>query len=756
MQPLDTPIVKDLVLIGGGHSHVSVLKMLAMDPMPGVRITLIARDVHTPYSGMLPGLIAGHYTFDETHIDLGPLCQFAGARLIRASANGLNLNQREVLFADRPPLPFDILSINTGSTPRAEEVPGAEKFAVKVKPINTFLKRWEELLERITESQTKKHLAIVGAGAGGIELAFAIHHRVKEEKDSSGDPKVSIQIFSKSPTVLPHHNKLTQKKVARHLSEKGIECQLSRGISEVGKDFVIDDQGTQHLADEVLWVTQATAAPWIKESDLETDSQGFIKVKSTLESISHPGVFACGDVAHVIEHPREKAGVFAVRQGPPLFANLVHALKSESLEPFTPQKKFLTIISTGEKYAIASRNQFAVEGKWVWKWKDWIDQKFMEKFNVLPEMEEHSASSLAPADGITNEETLKLLSKTAMRCGGCGAKVGSSVLSKVLSKLKMSDRQEGVHLSFDQGDDAAVFDLTPGLSCVQTIDFFRSPIDDPYLFGKIAANHALSDIFAMGAKGKAALAVATVPFGLEEKVEATLYAMLQGAVEVLDEAGVALVGGHSGEGKELALGFSITGEADSSELLKKRGLELDDVLVLTKPIGTGTLLAGDMRLKAKGRWISHAIDTMLQSNLKASEILKKHGSQAATDITGFGLLGHALEMLQNPAIGIKLSLKDIPYLEGATELVQQGIFSTLQESNVRLRRGVEASEKNRQDPRFALLFDPQTSGGLLAGLHSENVLACLEELNSAGYHRSQVIGRVVTPNSSDAPIEIVD
>ncbi|NIR58233.1 MAG: bifunctional NADH dehydrogenase FAD-containing subunit/selenide, water dikinase SelD, partial [Gammaproteobacteria bacterium] len=159
MKKADSPVVKDLVLLGGGHSHVAVLKRFGMKPLPGVRLTLISRDVHTPYSGMLPGLIAGHYAFDDAHIDLARLARFAGARLYHAEANGLDLANRRVLFPDRPPVAYDLLSINIGITPHMGDVPGAAGEATPVKPIDGFLGRWQRMSARVLEHEGPMRIA---------------------------------------------------------------------------------------------------------------------------------------------------------------------------------------------------------------------------------------------------------------------------------------------------------------------------------------------------------------------------------------------------------------------------------------------------------------------------------------------------------------------------------------------------------------------------------------------------------------------
>ena len=749
MKVSDAPIVKDLVLVGGGHSHVAVLKRFGMKPVPGVRLTLICRDVHTPYSGMLPGFVAGHYSFDETHIDLGALARFANARFFHSDVSGLDLNEKRVLCDNRPPVPFDVLSINIGSAPRTADVPGATETAVPVKPINRFLERWEALRQRAMTHTGKLRVAVVGGGAGGVEILLAIQHRLRAERGAAEE--IEYHLFSGNETILPTHNRNVQRVFAKTLKDRGVTVHGGQPVVEVTPGHLRTEDGQTNDADEILWVTAAGAAPWPGEAGLATDEAGFIAVGDTLQSTSHENVFAAGDIASMINHPRPKSGVFAVRQGKPLAKNLRRALLSQRLKPFSPQKRFLSLISTGDKYAVASRGGWSLKGRSVWRWKDWIDRRFMQKFNELPDMDEDEKTDL-PA-GLAGADVIKEISAIAMRCGGCGAKVGATVLARALNALTPVPRTD-VLIGLHEPDDAAVVEIPPGKVMVHTVDSFRAMIDDPYIFGKIAANHSLGDIYAMGGEPQTALAIATIPFGLEEKVEDTLGKMMAGAMEILKDAGAALVGGHTSEGSELSLGFAINGLIDRDQVMRKGGLTQGDKIILTKPVGTGTLFAADMRHKAKGRWITAALDSMVQSNRQGAECLVRHGAHACTDVTGFGLLGHLVEMVRASEVDVTLELGAIPFLDGAEETVREGIVSSLQPQNVRLRRAIANLEEAGKDPRYPLIFDPQTSGGLLASLPPDTADDCVEALKKLGYERTAVIGEVKAQSDALEPVTI--
>ncbi|MBT8134087.1 MAG: selenide, water dikinase SelD, partial [Gammaproteobacteria bacterium] len=297
-------------------------------------------------------------------------------------------------------------------------------------------------------------------------------------------------------------------------------------------------------------------------------------------------------------------------------------------------------------------------------------------------------------------------------------------------------------------DDASVTEVPAGKLVVQSVDYFRSFIDDPYVFGQIAANHALSDIFAMGAETQSAMAIATIPYGIEDQVEDQLFQAMSGAIDVLNASNTALVGGHSSEGAELSFGLSVTGLASREQVMRKSGMQPGDILIITKALGTGTLFAADMRLKAKGRWIDAALQSMLLSNQAAGFCMHRHGATACTDITGFGLLGHIVEMTRSSGNSVELALDSLPIMDGALEMIEAGIFSSLQQQNVRLRRAIKDPGELREHKHFPLLFDPQTSGGLLAAIPADKAEACLAELRELGYPASVIIGSVIDDEQS--------
>ncbi len=762
MQTSDQPILRDIVLIGGGHSHVGVLKSFGMNPIPGVRLTLICTDMHTPYSGMLPGYVAGHYDYDAVHIDLSRLAAFAGARLYRDEVIGIDRTNQKVICKSRPAVPYDQLSINIGSTPQLQGVPGAAEHAVAVKPIRNFNDRWLQLLERVKTHKGKTTIAVVGAGAGGVELLLAMQFRLRNELTKLGcnPDELTFHLLTSSDTILPTHNAGVRSRFDAVLAQRGVRVHRNAEVTKVNAQVLTTAAGQELRADEIIWVTRAGGAAWLKNTGLQLTAEGFIEVKDTLQTINDPLIFAAGDIASMVNFKLEKAGVFAVRQGKPLTENLRRAVGGTTLEAYRPQTSWLALISTGDKYAVASRGWLGFAGAWVWQWKDWIDQRFMRKFSEFPEMSAKATSvpfnNALGGVKLNSEESLQAISAIAMRCGGCGAKVGATILQNALSNLHPVQRDD-VLIGLKDPDDAAVVRVPPGMAMVHSVDFFRAFIDDPYIFGKVAANHALGDIWAMGGQAQSATAVCTVPPGMDSKVEDVLFQMMTGALEVLNEADCSLVGGHTGEGKELALGFAINGliEDKPEAILRKSGMKPGDVLILTKPIGTGTLFAAHARLAAKGRWIDAALQSMVISNRVGAQILRDHGGTACTDLTGFGLLGHLVEMTRPSGVDAEIHLSALPLLDGAQECVEAGITSSLQSANVRLRRALRNQEEFVKHPRYPLIFDPQTAGGLLASVPLTQVDACIAALKAQGYPHTCKIGRILPQGEALEPIALI-
>lgn len=758
-----TSIAQDVVLIGGGHSHAIALKQFGMNPLSGVRLTLITNVCATPYSGMLPGYVAGLYSFDDCHIDLRPLARFAGATLIVDRAIGLDLRHNRVICANHPAIAFDLLSIDIGSTPATVMVPGANEYAIPVKPISKFLHQWDQLVGQVKEQPDRPiRLGIVGGGAGGVELALAAQARLQHLYANAKLPdRAEFHLFQRDRQLLPNRHPSLGRRLQPILQQRGMQLHLGETVEAIESASPHQVRCTSGLTvpcDRVFWVTQASAAPWLQEAGLATNPEGFVLVDDTLQSISHPQVFAAGDVATMVNHPRPKAGVFAVRQGKPLYQNLRRVLLGAAPRPFTPQKEFLLLIGTGDRSAIASRGILtSLPSPLLWRWKEGIDRAFMNQFTCLTPMGSASRRERVTRKQFAIGEQSPATSYQPMPCAGCGSKVGRSALKRALSRVQQDFgwSRPDILIGLDAPDDAAVVSVPVGQVMVQTVDYFRALVADPFLLGQITTHHCLNDLFAMGATPHSALAIATLPYAREAKQEEMLYQLLSGTLKTLHQAGAGLIGGHTIAGEELAFGLTCNGFTAIDQLLQKTALQPGQVLILTKPLGTGTLFAADMQLRAKGRWIEAAIQSMLCSNQAAAQCFQAHQAQACTDITGFGLGGHLLEMVGSAAVTIELELSAIPLMGGVEATLEQKIFSSLHPQNLQAAALIQASDRLLHYPHYPILFDPQTAGGLLAALPSEQANPCLTHLQANGYPQSAIIGRVLPPQG-DRPIKIVE
>ena len=740
-----TPQAKHLVLLGGGHSHLFVLKRLGMDPVPGLVVTLISSEIDTPYSGGMPSYISGFCSKDAMHIDLRPLAQFAGARLIKARVEEIDLEAKTISLPGRPPLAFDLISLNPGSTPSPQALLGAEH-ACAVKPIAAFLTRWEavhqEALAAVRAGQDFA-ISLIGGGPASVELALAMHYRIHTDcglklKERSS---LTMRIIGAAQELLPQHNGKVRQRVMSTLKERRIEVHSGQRVKRFLADSVQTTEGQDFKSDASFYATGAALAAWPARCGLGLAADGFLDVLPTLQTASHEFVFAAGDAASIRGAPRPKSGVYAVRAGKILAENLIRYATQRKLKTFKPQRQALALISMGDKSAIASKGSTSAQGRLVWQIKQRIDSRFVNRFSHPPAMQ----VEIDLARGLLDSEDESQLRSHALRCAGCGAKVASGVLDEVLDELHEDREPRRV-------EDASSVALPDGRVLLQSIDQLSAFINDPFLFARIASNHALSDIYAMGAQPHSALAVIGMPMASRTMSKRLLSEIMQGCKLTLAENDCELLGGHTAENPQLQLGLAVNAFAKPDECLTKDGASATDLLILTRPLGTGTLLAGDMRALSRHRWIESAVEQMLLSNRRASQIFSKQRASACTDITGFGFAGHLAEMITPNGAAIELALDKVPLLEGSLELAERGVRSSLYESNKRAASVFYNDEAFGSDARFNLLFDPQTAGGLLASIPEHRAGNCVAQLREAGYGAAAIVGRVVRTGDATASV----
>ncbi|MGJ8584754.1 MAG: selenide, water dikinase SelD [Marinosulfonomonas sp.] len=724
------PLTRNLLLIGGGHTHALLLRKWGMHPLPGARVTLVNPGPTAPYTGMLPGFVAGHYERDELNIDLVKLARFADASFINDRAVAVDPENRLVTLAGGRKVAYDALSIDVGITSAMPDLPGFVDHAVPAKPLDQFANKWESFRKAVLTGEARPDIAVIGGGIGGVELALAMHHALKSDQISD----IRITLIDRS-NILTNISKTTSDLLQSRLRLAKINIVENQTVTSVGPDSVTLDGHYDIASSFTVGVAGGRPHLWLAGCGLDL-TDGFITVGPQLHSLAHSNVFAVGDCAHMAENPRPKAGVFAVRQAPILYHNLRASLSGGKLHNFKPQRDYLKLISLGEKSAIATKWGRQISGAVMWHWKDFIDRKFMDQFIDLTPMETVDLPAVH-ATGLKDALGSKPM------CGGCGAKVGGQVLQDVLCDLPTSKRDDVVS---EPGDDAAILKQPGGGFQVMTTDHLRSFVQDPWLMARITAVHALGDIWAMGAEPQAVTLNLTVPRMSSELQGIFVSEVMQSISEIVNDTGAEIVGGHTSMGAEFSIGLTVTGLTKSPITLA--GAQPGDAILLTKPIGSGTIMAGDMALAAKGDWVIDALTSMSKPQRTAARVLR--GAHAMTDVTGFGLAGHAAGLARASNVTIELDLNAIPTLNGAEELAAQGVRSTLYDANRALLPDLDPSGS----PRAELLFDPQTSGGLLAAIPQDSVSEIVIKLKTLNFD-AHVIGTCLDPDGS-GPVRLLN
>ncbi len=680
---------------------------------PATRITLVSRHSTLCYSGLVPAVLAGLAPAASCRLDLRRLCALAGVAFVRAEIVGLDPAARLLRLEGRPPLAFDRLSLDVGAvTPRT---PGE----IAVKPLEGLLS-WAEHLPAAD-------LRLRGGGASALEVALALRAR-------GAQPRLLL------------------RGAALHLSSPAANRRAERLLRQAAIPVQRQVDASQRTD---LACTGSQAPGWLAEAGLPVDpASGRVLTEATLQVRHHPALFAVGDCGLIATRPRPPSGVWAVRAAPALAGNLRRSLANQPLVPWRPQALALQLLGDGgvcgPPRALALWGPFAVgPHPWLWLWKRRLDHRFMASFERLRPM---TASGPAATPGTDSEVP------PAMGCRGCAAKLAAAPLRSALTRLAALD---GLPAPPAPEDAPLLRQLEGGLRLLQSVDGFPALVADPWLNGRLTTLHACGDLWASGATVNSAQVVVTIPSGSPSLQEELLLQTLAGVRSVLAPLGAALLGGHTLEGRDgagLAVTLAVNGLAPETRHWGKGPLAAGDVLVLSRPIGTGVLFAAAMAGLPCGPWLDGALARLERDQAALVPLLAAHGCHACTDITGFGLLGHLGEMLSAgttaeqraetpPSLVVELDGEAIPAFPGALELLADGQASSLAPANAEALallggsvRWVGAEPLTRA--REGLLIDPQTCGPLLAALPRERATAALRALHEAGFAEARVIARV--------------
>ena len=699
---------KQLILVGGGHANVQVILSFAMRPLRDVSVVLISDQILAGYSGMLPGWIAGHFTREQTHIDLSKLCSVCGVTFIHTAVTNIDTVAQSVICKKRPAFYYDLLCINTGSKP-AVLTSTAEEAVIPIKPVEEFLVRLDACLK---SKEDKVIVSIIGAGVAGVEVMFALCERYSHQSN------IHYQLVTSDTGIVPRLNNSARKFLRDELKSLNVSTKTQFRLKNIEQGKMIAQNGDEIPSDITILCSGGKPPAWLEKVNLDKDKDGFIQVNDSLQSVSSTNVFAAGDIASIQGNELEKSGVYAVRQGELLTRNLRKALQGSSLKSYRPQKSFLKLISLGHEKALAVRGPFATAGKWVWKWKWRIDTRFVDRFNDFTMQQKLTGDFAQDPDD-------------QMRCSGCAAKIGQSVLNESLSEIENT---------FIKDDSALVRSDASG-RLFQSVDFFRSLIDDHYLNTLITLNHAFNDSYAMGLIPETIMSMIALPPASDQIQKNRLAQIHAGIRDGLAESGSRLIGGHTAESSEAIQGFSVNAMSADKILWSNQGMKAGDALLLSKPLGTGVLFAAYAEGKVSGEVISHAIASMLQTHYQAVKELRDEPVNACTDVTGFGLLGHLTQMMPETGVKIALHLNALPILDGAEDLLNSGFRSSLHQDNRSAISILNNADTIEASPVSEILFDPQTAGGLLLSIPADSADRAYEKLVTAGY-QAVIIGSV--------------
>lgn len=374
-----------LVLIGGGHAHVQVIKALNAEARPNnLKVTLIDAQASASYSGMVPGSIAGFYKPEETQLHLEPLAKWAGMEFVEDKVVDIDVDRKLVyLQSSSQPIPYDAVSIDIGSTSRdVDRIPGAREFTIPTRPIHRLVQRLDAARDELADQPPR--LVVVGGGAAGVELSMAVTTRWQESH-----PDMTCELLDAGDELLPGESLAARHKLRSILDSKGIRVRHGCDVQEVTEGCVVLRGGDSVPFTHCIWATGAGAHPLAHRLNnvrgLAADKYTWLEVGPDLQSTSHSGVFAAGDCATItgLEHgPPPKAGVYAVRAGPVLIENLTRYLDGRPMTKYEPQDDFLKLLVCGNRKALGFRFGLALHGEWVWQLKDHIDRKFMDLFDV--------------------------------------------------------------------------------------------------------------------------------------------------------------------------------------------------------------------------------------------------------------------------------------------------------------------------------------------------------------------------------------
>ncbi len=683
---IENNFTKQLVLIGGGHANVQVLKKLCMNSIKGLHTILISEHFEAIYSGMTPGYIHKDFSKKEISIDLQRLCYNAGATFIQDKVIKLDTDHKELQLQNFPPIYYDLLSINTGSISDTKKIK-IEKSSkcFFVKPISSLVKNLSRIDQIIKNKKNK--IAIIGGGVATYELAFSLIRRYESN--------LEITILGKNILKEKNLNKKTKKNLKEIAKNLNIREYPGEVISISEKNLILKN-GDKIDCDLSLVSTGASIETWILESKLIRDENGFIKVNKNLLSTNEKNIFVTGDACSIDNKPRPKSGVMAVRQGEVLKENIFLKLTGKNLIKFKPQKNWLYLIGTYKNYALLNYFFLSFHSRWCWRLKVWIDKNFINNFKFT--------NNLRMTKRNFELENFK---NTIMHCQGCGSKVSKNTLVNYIKKTS-----DNIYLK-----DSSIVN-NKSLQILQTIDHIKlfSSLN-PFDFGKISYLHSQNDILAAGGVVKSLSVSLSVPFSENSVEKFYLEYFMEGIRFEADKNHCVISSGHSYKSQEPGITLTLNGEIESN--VSKNSAKVGDLIYLSKPLGTGYLLAAYFNNSEmlSGDDFEKILNNLKKGNYFTVNSAKKSGSQTMTDISGFGLSSHLIDICLSSNLSSELILSSDILINSNIDLLR--IFKSTGFDNNQ-KSSSEYIKISENHPLKNILFDPQTNGPMLITINKQN------------------------------------
>ncbi len=681
-----SPFIKQLVLVGGGHANVQVLKKLCMNGIKGLHTILISEHFEATYSGMTPGYIHEDFSKNEISIDLQRLCFNAGATFIKDKVINLDTHYQELKLQNFPNIVYDLLSINTGSISNTKKIniEGSSKYFF-VKPISLLVKNLK-YIDQIIRNKNNK-IVIIGGGVASYELAFSLKRRYQTP--------LEITILGKKILEEKNLNKKTKNNLKKIAKNFGIKEYLGEVI-KISEKYITLNNGEKINCDLSLVSTGASNEKWLLDSNLLKDEKGFIKVDTNLLSINEKNIFVTGDACSIENKPRPKSGVMAVRQGEVLKENIFFKLTGKNLIKFKPQKNWLYLIGTYKNYALLNYFFLSFHSQWCWELKKQIDKNFINKFKFINNTQMSKRNF-----------ELENFKNTKMHCQGCGSKVSKNTLINYIKKTS-----DNIYLR-----DSSII-TNKSLKILQTIDHIKlfSSLN-PFDFGKISYLHSQNDILAAGGEVKSLSVSLNIPFSENSVEKFYLEYFMEGIKFEADKDKCIISSGHSFQSIEPGITLTLNGEIESG--VSKNSAKAGDLIYLSKPLGTGYLLAAyfnnsDM---LSSNDFEKIINNLKKGNFFAVNAAKISGSRTMTDISGFGLSSHLIDICLSSNLSSELILSSEILLNSNIDLLRIFQSTGFKNNYKSSREYIKISENH---PFKNILFDPQTNGPMLIAIEKQN------------------------------------